>query len=521
MSKKKNVSRREFFLTVVLVFVSLIFVSLITAGCTTATPTPEVVTVIETVVVEKEVEGETVTIVETVEVEKIVEVEKVVEATAEPQEEVERVPIVFLSQETDPLSVEIFRKAIVDFEAANPDIRIEIQFSGPDQVVETMMAALAAGASALDVFQPGPDLAQLLAVEGQLLPLNDMVEDMGGDEYFLGGEEFLRVDDDIYGVPFGGGVAIIWYRKDLFEADGIAIPQTLEEFEATAKHFTREFNPDSPTEYGVTLPLGHHWATNLYGSPFMWGFGGEVFDEDLNVVFNSPETVAAVEWYTSMAKYTSDAAVGYGWGEMIDTWLTEQSAMTFYLGRPLGRVYANAPHLVGKIGVFPYPTNHIQATWSDPSYYVINADSEHPEEAQRWVEYLLSPEVSGAVFCTIPTHILPINQDQLDWWNQDVTGCDMLDENPEIKETFGEYLQYGYSPIINAGGIYKANQEGADMAVYTGVPNPLYYGPDIPFAATVQLVVVDGMSPADAVKQVAEEAARVVEEQKAELGWGE
>ena len=517
MSKKKNVSRREFLRTAVLVCVSLIVAGLITVGCASTTPTPEVVTVVETVIVEKEVEGETVTIIETVEVEKIVEVQ----VTEEPKEEVERVPIVFLSQETDPLSVAIFRKAIQDFEAENPDIRIELQFAGPDQIVETMVAALSAGASSLDVFQPNPAVGFMLGAEGQLLSLNDMVEEMGGDEYFLGGKDFLRLGDDIYGVPFGGGLALVWYRKDLFEADGIPIPETLEEFEEVAKHFTREFNPDSPTEYGVTLPLGHHGATWLFGSPFLYGFGGEIFDEDLNVVFDSPETVAAVEWYTSMAPYASEAAVGYAWGDMIDTVLTEQTAMTFYMGRPLGRAYQNAPQLVGNIGVFPYPTDNIKATYSDPSYYAINAASEHPEEAQRWVEYLLSPEVSGEVFCTIPTHILPINQDQLDWWNQDVTGCDMLDENPEIKEAFGKYIEYAYNPIVNAGGIYKATEEGADTFVYTGAPNPLYSAPDFPFAAAVQLVVVEGMSPADAVKEVALEAARVVEEMKKELGWGE
>jgi multiple sugar transport system substrate-binding protein len=525
MSKKveqKNVSDRKFLRTAVLGCIGLIIISILIVGCA-ATAEPEVVTVVETVVVEKEVEGETVTVIETVEVEKIVEVENTVEVevTPVPAPVGERVPIVFLSQETDPLSVEIFREAIVDFEAENPDIRIELQFAGPDQIVETMVASLSAGAGALDVFQPNPAVGFLLGAEGQLLSLTDMVEEMGGDEYFLGGKNFLRLDDDIYGVPFGGGEAMVWYRTDLFEEAGIEIPETLEEFEAAAEYFTQEFNPDSPTEYGVTLPLGHHGATWLFGSPFLYGFGGEIFDEDLNVVFDSPETVAAVEWYTGLASYASDAAVGYAWGDMIDTFLTEQTAMTFYMGRPLGRAYLNAPQLVGNIGVFPYPTDNIKATFSDPSYYAINAATEHPEESQRWVEYLLSPEVSAKVFCTIPTHILPINQDQLDWWNQDVTGCDMLDENPDIKQAFGEYIPFAYNPIVNAGGISAATEEGAAEAVYTGSPNPLYSAPDYPFAAAVQKVVVDGMSAEDAVREVALEAQRVVDEQKAEMGWGE
>ena len=267
----KKLSVRKFLRTATFVCVSLIVVGLISAGCTAA---PEVVTVVETVVVE----GETVTIIE----------------QAEPAEPTERVPIVFLSQETDPLSVAIFRKAITDFEAANTDIRIELQFAGPDQITETMVAALSAGASALDVFQPNPAVGFMLAAEGQLLPLTDMVENMGGDEFFLGGKNFLKLDGEIYGVPFGDGLAIVWYRTDLFEAAGIAVPTNLAEFEAAAKHFTREFNPDSPTEYGITLPLGNSGATWLFGSPFMYGFGGEIFDEDLNVVFDSPDRKSVV-----------------------------------------------------------------------------------------------------------------------------------------------------------------------------------------------------------------------------------
>lgn len=52
--------------------------ALVAAQCGPA-PTPEVVTVVETVVVEKEVAGETITVVETVEVEKVVEKEVIVE----------------------------------------------------------------------------------------------------------------------------------------------------------------------------------------------------------------------------------------------------------------------------------------------------------------------------------------------------------------------------------------------------------------------------------------------------------
>ena len=86
-------SNRGKIVGLLLLFVVL---ALIAAQCGPA-PTPETVTVVETVIVEKEVEGETVTVVETVEVvqtvevevEKVVEVEVTAEAAALPYEGVE------------------------------------------------------------------------------------------------------------------------------------------------------------------------------------------------------------------------------------------------------------------------------------------------------------------------------------------------------------------------------------------------------------------------------------------------
>ncbi len=72
-------SKKIAFLLVVAVMLGLV------AACGGAAPQPEVVTVVETVIVEKEVQGETITVVETVEVEKevIKEVEKIVEVAPE------------------------------------------------------------------------------------------------------------------------------------------------------------------------------------------------------------------------------------------------------------------------------------------------------------------------------------------------------------------------------------------------------------------------------------------------------
>ncbi|MGQ9494017.1 MAG: ABC transporter substrate-binding protein [Anaerolineae bacterium] len=487
---KKKITRRDFLRTA-----AIGTIGVAAAACAPApTPTP--------IVVEKVVE-------------------KLVTPTPKPTPK-ERAYIIFLTQETDPKEVAWYRKHILLFEEQNPDIRIELQLTGPDQIIEKMVAAVTAGVRSLDMFQPNPAMGFLLAAKGLLLPIDDVVAEVGGDDFFYGGN-VMKWEGKRYGVPFGGGVGMMWYRKDFFEADGIKVPTTWEELEEVARHFTRKFNPKSPTEFGITLPLALHQSNSLFAEPFLWANGGEFFDKDLNLVFDSAENAEAIEWFVGMAQYTPPEATGYGWGDMIDTFLTEKTAMTFYLGRVLGRVYTSAPHLLGKVGVFQYPKRKLQVSYDDPNYYVINAKTPYPEQCKRWLKYCLLGEPANEFLCSIPSHLPPATKDQEKWWNQDVTGCKELDENPDIKKAFGEAQKVAYNPILNSGGIIEAVKRGMQTYYPTRVPNPFMVAADVSpnlfLAKAVQNVLLQGMKPRDAIKAVMPDLEQAVKRMMEEIGW--
>ena len=123
----------------------------------------------------------------------------------------------FLTQETDPNEVAVYRKMIADFEAKNPDTKIELQLTGPDQIIERMVAALSAGVTTLDMLQPNPAMGFMLASKDALLPIDDIVTKLGGDGFFYD-NSVMKWNDKRYGVPFGGGAGVIWYRKDLLRS---------------------------------------------------------------------------------------------------------------------------------------------------------------------------------------------------------------------------------------------------------------------------------------------------------------
>ncbi|MCC6803583.1 MAG: extracellular solute-binding protein [Anaerolineae bacterium] len=430
----------------------------------------------------------------------------------------------FLSQELDPPQVDAHRRNVRAFEALHSDIAIEIQYTTAEQVVERMIASLTAGVRAIDVIQPNPATAVGVAAQGYLLEIDDVVEAVGGDEFFYGnGASVIKLNGKRYGVPFGGGTVMIWYRKDLFEQEGITPPTTFEGLEAAARHFTKKFNPNSPTEYGIGLPGGATGATNFNIEPFWWSMGGDYFDKDLNIAFESDATADFLDWIAGMFQYASEAATGWTWGDLINTFLTGQSAMTIYLGRVLSRIYQNAPDLVGKVGVMNFPKDKLQITEDDPNYLVINAQTPFPEQSKEWVKFLVTGDASNEFLCTVPGHLPPATQAQQQWWDQAVTGCAILDENPEIKAIIGESVQYAYSPILHAGGVTEAIKAGVDRFVPTGVANPLMMAATISnltIPMALQDVLLNGKSGRDAMMGVLPMLEQGVNQMKSDLNWG-
>lgn len=99
--------------------------------------------------------------------------------------------------------------------------------------------------------------------------------------------------DDLVGLPVRGHVQLMFYRKDLFEAAGVAAPQTWDDMVTAAKAIQ-----DSSDAAGVALPYGKLSGQNLMvWTNLLWGNGGDLFDADGAPIFNSDAGVAATETY--------------------------------------------------------------------------------------------------------------------------------------------------------------------------------------------------------------------------------
>jgi multiple sugar transport system substrate-binding protein len=150
-------------------------------------------------------------------------------------------------------------------------------------------------------------------------------------DYYPEGQDFgdfsqplvnvLSYNGIAYGAPMTFEGDIMFYRKDLFEKDGIAVPQTLDEYLQVVKHF---HNP--PQMYGTGTRGLRGSGMNVWRfSPYLHMFCGQYLDEQGNPVFNSPEAIKAVEYYIELIKHSPSPTMS--WSDVMDSFAAGKIAV--------------------------------------------------------------------------------------------------------------------------------------------------------------------------------------------------
>ncbi len=173
-------------------------------------------------------------------------------------------------------------------------------------------------------------------LDGNYIPLfanNDWVRPISADiteAYQLGDiSESLRGlyswQEELYGLPIYSEVTIMYYRKDLLEAAGLEVPQTMDEFEAAAAALN-----DPPRVFGVALRGLRGEGMNVYTwTGWLRSYGGIFLDPEMNPAFNSPEAVEATERYANLINSFGVPGSGaWGWPEVSSAFASGRVAMT-------------------------------------------------------------------------------------------------------------------------------------------------------------------------------------------------
>lgn len=297
-----------------LLFTVILILSLVIVACAPAEP--EVITVVETVVVESEPVVETVVVEK--EVEKKIVVTEVVEVEVEKEVVVEKIIVAECDIEppTEATTIKMIGWAfpITEFyaeelERCNPveNLEVKTQLLDSGGAREQVRLGLSGGGESPFAIVHGAneDIVEW-GSEGWVMPLNDLV-DKYRDEYDLDdipatAWEGATYEGNIYGIPIVANTLHLMYRTDLFEQYELEVPTTYDDVIAACEVLKDEPTIDLP--FTMNLHAGWAWETEFFH--FIESFEGTYLNDDNTPAFNGEEGVDAL---TKM-KEVADACMG-------------------------------------------------------------------------------------------------------------------------------------------------------------------------------------------------------------------
>jgi sorbitol/mannitol transport system substrate-binding protein len=198
----------------------------------------------------------------------------------------------------------------------------------------------------------------------------------------------LSVDGEQFALPFYGESSILYYRKDLFAAEGIKMPEapTWDQVYAMAKRL----NKPAIGQYGIALRGLPGWGQNMAVFCSMINtFGARWFDMDWRPQFTSPEMRAVFEFYKRIIIDAGEpGATSAGYTECLALMASGRAAMWYDATVSAGSLQAAGSKVRGKIGYALAPTvKKSNAGWLWAWALAIEGSSKYKKEAFQFLTW--------------------------------------------------------------------------------------------------------------------------------------
>ncbi len=278
-------------------------------------------------------------------------------------------------------------------------IDVNLEVFPEDQFRQVRLLEASSGATTLDgyMIMPGQVSAQYLGAEWVRF-IDDFVDDpsltmpdLDLEDFFGGAISTFESDGQLFGLPLQIESSLLFYRTDLLEAAGLeGPPETMDELMAYAAAL------DSDEVAGFAM-RGRGAAATSQTVNLLYSFGGEWLDDEGNSALDSPESIAAHEFYAEiMREYGPPGPTNLHWAEVTSLYAQGQAAMIFDANvfRPIMEDPAQAIDVVRENTEYaPLPAG---PAGSVPGVLVwglaINHASENPEASWYFIQWALSKE---------------------------------------------------------------------------------------------------------------------------------
>ncbi|MQT11778.1 extracellular solute-binding protein [Segnochrobactrum spirostomi] len=222
-------------------------------------------------------------------------------------------------------------------------------------------------------------------------------------EYVPGTLKASEVDGRLVQLPRVTDVSNIYYNKDVYEnADikakykekfgvDLAPPKTFDEFKQQAI-----FLASPPNRYGTAFAGKDEGLTGRF-MEIVRANGGDMFDKNWKPIFNSPEGVAALQWFVDLykAKAVPAGTVNYTWDDIGQAFAAGQLAVD--LDWPGWAAFFNDPKtskIAGHVGLATAPvgTSGKRGGWSGSHSFSVTQDCDNKKAGVSFAVFMTNDE---------------------------------------------------------------------------------------------------------------------------------
>lgn len=274
----------------------------------------------------------------------------------------------------------------------HPNVKIELDTLNTDQQkVKLKTQAASKEVPDITIVNPAAQMKPFVDA-GLFAPLNDMLDQNGlKDTYQKGLLDYYSFDNNVYAIPDGNNIEVVYYNKDLFAQAGIAAPPTT--FEEMLK------DVKILKDKGITpLAIGEKdsWTGSfLFMNILLRTNGGPGFLQDVldgKKTFEDPAFIEAVDAFQALVQAGAfpDGATSIDANAGGNIFKTGKAAMWSIGSWETGAI--DASPVAGKVGAFQFPTVNGKG---DPnefmlapgSAFAVSANSEHLKETKDFLNY--------------------------------------------------------------------------------------------------------------------------------------
>ena len=242
----------------------------------------------------------------------------------------------------------------------------------------------------------GPDILIMANFEGflygkGLMDLSDLADEIGkanGGWYDIS-VSMGMIDGVWKALPIYNYPHMMLYRRDMFKTAGVDVPDTWEDFRKTLQSI-KDAKYVKATPFGISI--GRSFDGQQFLIALILSHGGKVLSDDgSKVVFNSPETLAALKYVIGLYKDGLMDPTTPGWndGTNNQALLSGRTAITFNSNSIKLQAKREFQNLYPNIGTAIYPKGPVKRA-SNPNVfsYGIRKTTKQPEKAKQLLAYL-------------------------------------------------------------------------------------------------------------------------------------